>query len=209
MSAATPAPPAATPVEARSHAVTVAAPPVPSADRVCVANFKDAARAERAVADLVALGLPADEVRSLKTLEDRRELLDGFRYDRPAVHTQAGVGAAIFGAVGAVMVSLGALILFPQPPGIEWFFIVAFTAGILGACLGGGVGWYAFRPQDDPHDPLSEQVATAGPAVAVLDVEHRGPDGAPIPMGRIARTLVRAGGNCRYLTGGYEDDPTH
>ena len=110
------------------------------------------------------------------------------------------MGAAIFGAVGAVALSLGALILIPEPPEMEVFFIVAFTAGILGACLGGGVGWYAFRPADDPQDPLSEAVAQAGPAVAVLDDPDRtGPDGAPLSLGRIARAMVRGGGKCQYL----------
>lgn len=207
MSAAAPAPPAAVPEEAKSHPVSVSAPPTPPAETACVANFKDAAKADAAAAALVELGVPAADVRTLKTLDDRRAFLGGYRHDRPAVHTQAGVGAAIFGAIGAVMVSLGALILlFSEAPGMEWFFIVAFTAGILGACLGGGLGWYAFRPADDPQDPLSEKVAAAGPAVAVLDVDRRGPDGAAIPLGRVARTLARHGGACQYLTGADESD---
>ena len=199
--AAAPAEPVpAKPEEAQSHAVTAAAPPVPPDRTVCVANFNDPAKAEKVAADLRALGLPAEEVRLLNTWDDRKEFLTGFRRDRPAVHTQAGVGAAIFGAVGAVALSLGALILIPEPPEMEVFFIVAFTAGILGACLGGGVGWYAFRPADDPQDPLSEAVAQAGPAVAVLDDPDRtGPDGAPLSLGRLARAMVRGGGKCQYL----------
>ncbi len=183
MSAAAPAPPAATPDESKSHPVSVAAPPTPPARTACVANFNDAAKAERAASALVALGVPADDVRTLTNLKERRAFLDGYRYDRPAVHTQAGVGAAIFGAIGAVMLSLGALILIPEPPAMHWFFIVAFTVGLLGACAGGFVGWWAFRPREDPQDPLSEKVAKAGPAVAVLDVDRNGPDGAPDPPG--------------------------
>lgn len=200
MSAAAPAPPAAMPEESKSHAVSAAAPPTPPAQTVCVANFNDAAKAERAAAKLVSLGLPADEVRTLTNLRERREFLEGYDHNRPSIHTQAGVGTAIFGGVGAVMLSLGVLILFPEPPGMEWFFIVAFTVGLLGACLGGAVGWYAFRPADDPQSPLNEKVAQAGPAVAVLDAGHLGSDGQPIPLGRIARVLVREGGTCRYLS---------
>ena len=189
----------AKPEEAESHAVSAAAPPLPPAQTVCVANFNDRAKAEKVAADLAALGLPPDRVKVLNNLEERRELLAGYRRDRPAVHTQAGVGAAIFGAVGAVMLSLGVLILFPEPPGMQWFFIVAFTIGILGACAGGAVGWWAFRPADDPQDPLSEKIAGAGPAVAVLDRDLRDAAGNDIPLGRIARVMVRGGGKTQYL----------
>ena len=202
MSASAPAPPAAAkPEEAKSHAVTMAALPTRLTRTACVANFKDAAKAERAAAELRALGLPDDEVRTLTNLEQRRELLDGYRHDRPSMHTQAGVGAAIFGAVGAVMLSLGALILIPDPPAMQWFFIVAFTVGILGACLGGFLGWWALRPADDPQDPLNEQVAQAGPAVAVLEGDYVGPNGEEIPLSRVARTLIRCGGSCQFLSG--------
>ena len=216
MSTAAPAPTAvdhahaeavpAKPEEAQSRPVARAEPPVPPAGTVCVANFNDAAKADRAVADLRALGLADEDVHLLSDLEQRRELLGDYKTDRPAIHTQAGVGAAIFGAVGAVMLSLGALILLPEPPGMEWFFIIAFTVGILGACGGGFVGWWAFRPADDPQDPLSEAIASAGPAVAVLDADRLDANGSPISLGRIARTLVRAGGSCRYLSGAERAD---
>ena len=206
-----PRPAAETPEEAQSRPVSAAdaAPPVPPPHTVAVANFRDANKARRVADDLVAAGVPADQVHLLESLEARRELLDVFRRDRPAGHTQAGVGAAIFGAGGAVIVTVGALIaFFGEAPGMQWFVITAFTAGILGACAGGAAGFFIFRPADDPQNPLSEKVAAAGPAVAVTDIEGTG-EVAGVPLGRLARMMVRGGGKCRYLNLGEDRAADH
>ena len=187
-----------TPEEARSHAVSAAAPPVPPAHTVAVANFNDAAKARAVAATLAEMGVPADRVHVLDTLEDRQKLLDVYHRDRPSGHTQAGVGTAIFGTGGAVVVSLAALLLFNDAPGMQWIIITAFTAGILGACLGGAAGFFVFRPADDPQNPLDKRVASAGPAVAVQDRNGDGMVGT-VPLGRVARAMVRGGGKCLYL----------
>ena len=191
---------AETPDEAQSRPVSAAevAPPVPPPRTVAVANFRDAAKARRVAEQLVAAGVPAGRVHLLETLKAREDLLAVYRRDRPSGHTQAGVGAAIFGSGGAVILSLAGLLLFPEAPGMEWFVITAFTAGILGACLGGAAGFFIFRPADDPQDPLSEKVAEAGPAVALTDDDGDGTV-AGVPLGRLARMMVRGGGKCRYL----------
>ena len=204
------APAAETPDEAKSRPVSAAevAPPVPPPRTVAVANFRDAAKAKRVAEQLVAAGAPAHRVHLLETLKAREELLAVYRRDRPSGHTQAGVGAAIFGSGGAVILSLAGLLLFPEAPGMEWFVITAFTAGILGACLGGAAGFFIFRPADDPQDPLSEKVAEAGPAVALTDDDGDGTV-AGIPLGRLARVMVRGGGKCRYLNLGEDLADAH
>ena len=207
------APPAETPEtpdEAHSHAVNVedCAPPVPPPHTVAVANFRDAAKAARVRDDLVAAGVPAGRVHLLETLEDRQKLLQVFHRDRPSGHTQAGVGAAIIGCGGAVILSLAGLLLFGAAPGMEWFFITAFTTGIVGACAGGAAGFFIFRPADDPQNPLNEKVAAAGPAVAVTDDDGDGTV-AGIPLGRLARMMVRGGGKCRYLNLGEHRADAH
>ena len=163
--------PAVVPEEAQSHPVDPAAAdsPLPPADTIAVANFRKADKAEAVLAELRRLGVPDSRLMLLTDKASRHRYLGGYHHDRPAVHTQASVAMAFAAMIGAVVLSVVALMFLQESPSIGTLFMVAFCVGLTGACVGGGAGWLLFRPADDPLDPLSDKVIEAGPAVAVRE----------------------------------------
>lgn len=163
----------------------------PNVEEAEAAVFRTVEEAKVAIEAVVSAGVGRDCVALLTDRDTIRNFMKRYVHRDNDRASHGGAGMVFFGAGGAGVLGLVAVLSAHQfTQGTTLPLVAGAVGGLLGAVIGGVFGGIALRSADDKSMEMVDNMAASGPLVAVIPAAC----GIDVSLSEIGRILSRHNG---------------
>ena len=141
-------------------------PNAPHTEELVVANFPSLAEAEKVASDLVAAGIPREQVIVVSDHVRQREFMSQYIRQDNDRHSHSSVSSAFFALGGAFALGLLGVVIAATSGAVN-MVVGAVIGAVIGGLVGALLGKIAMRPADDRSMEVVEALAKEGTLVGV------------------------------------------